>query len=278
MKLAGVVILYNPDQNVISNILTYVNELETLFVLDNSEFPRENIIKSLKQIPQIRYIAFGNNRGISYALNYALKACHDYEFLLTMDQDSFFTEGGMRQYISAIEKYRDANIAAYSIQYTTPRGVFPTISISQDVKRTITSGMVINIRITKKIGGFAEELFIDGVDHEYCYRAHKNHYRIWKFCGIVLHHKIGNPEMHHFLWKNCIVSNHSAIRRYYIIRNNIYISRRYSQNLSILLNEIVKTPIKIFLFEKDKRKKIKAIGAGILDGILGKMGKCERSF
>lgn len=43
MNLAGVVILYNPDDGIIDNIMSYAPFLEHLFIFDNS--PRETLIK-----------------------------------------------------------------------------------------------------------------------------------------------------------------------------------------------------------------------------------------
>ena len=36
MKLAGVVVLYNPDQKVLDNISSYIDELDVLYLVDNS--------------------------------------------------------------------------------------------------------------------------------------------------------------------------------------------------------------------------------------------------
>lgn len=40
MNLAGVVVLYHPDDSVYSNILSYVDELDVLYVVDNSDLTR----------------------------------------------------------------------------------------------------------------------------------------------------------------------------------------------------------------------------------------------
>ena len=36
-KTAAAVILFNPDLNVIDNLKTYINQVEKLYVIDNSE-------------------------------------------------------------------------------------------------------------------------------------------------------------------------------------------------------------------------------------------------
>ena len=279
MKFAGVVTLYHPQEDVVSNILSYLDELDILYVLDNSETPVTEVVNRIKNLPNIRYIAFGENRGISYALNYALKRCTDYPFLLTMDQDSRFPEGAMRQYKDKISRKNAPDIAAYTLQYTTPRGVEPKAAEDLSVKSTITSGMVLKVDIARALDGFAEELFIDAVDVEFCYRACQKHYKIWLFPGIVLFHTIGAPELRSFLWgKEVIVSNHMPIRRYYITRNNSYLMREHREALGTFIGECIKSPIKVMLFEKDKLNKLRAILLGFYDGLSGNMGKCKRKF
>lgn len=39
MKLAGVVTLYHPDDEVLGNIESYLSSLEVLYVMDNTETP-----------------------------------------------------------------------------------------------------------------------------------------------------------------------------------------------------------------------------------------------
>ena len=280
MKFAGVVTLYHPQEDVVSNILSYLEELDVLYVLDNSEIPVDEVIKKIKDLSKVRYVAFGENKGISYALNYALEKCAGYSFLLTMDQDSRFPAGGMKQYREKISnKMNSADIAAYTIQYTTPKGIEPTALEELCVKSAITSGMVLNVEITRALGGFPEELFIDAVDFEFCYRVQQANYKIWLFPGIVLLHSIGEPELRRFWWgKEVIVGNHMPIRRYYITRNNIYLMKKNREALGTFIGECIKAPIKVLSFEKDKIKKLRAILWGLYDGLVGNMGKCRRNF
>ena len=49
-KIAGVTVIYNPDNKVIKNICTYVNLLEELFVIDNSESMDYDIINDIKKL------------------------------------------------------------------------------------------------------------------------------------------------------------------------------------------------------------------------------------
>lgn len=87
MKLAGIITLYHPDKKVLSNIETFLNQLDILYVLDNTENPDISTKVMFSEIQKVKYKAFGDNMGIAYAMNYALKAAEGYDFLLIMDQD-----------------------------------------------------------------------------------------------------------------------------------------------------------------------------------------------
>lgn len=68
--LAGMVILYNPDEKFINNILSYIDYVERLYVIDNSENVNINIIDKLKTIDKIDYIY---NGGGEFGNKYFLK-------------------------------------------------------------------------------------------------------------------------------------------------------------------------------------------------------------
>jgi len=93
MKLAGTVIFYKPDISNIDNIATYIDEIDLLFVIDNTEKADNKFASKLKKFGnKIEYHSFGENLGIAKALNTAAKLAIEKGFshLLTMDQDSSF--------------------------------------------------------------------------------------------------------------------------------------------------------------------------------------------
>ena len=53
----------------------------------------------------------------------------------------------------------------------------------------MTSGWLINIEIFEKQNGFFEELFVDGLDMDYCFKSHENGYLVIE-CGkaVINHH------------------------------------------------------------------------------------------
>lgn len=278
VKLAGVVILYHPDTDVWHNIQSYISSVEKLYVLDNTEQPDSSVVNQLKEDPKIQYIAFYENRGIAYALNYALtKAQSDgYTFLLTMDQDSSFIKATMDVYLRIIKKNQSdfifKDVIMYAVTYTGLREA-ECWSGFKYVLTAITSGSVLNIDLAKKIGAFDENLFIDEVDDEFCYRSNKFGYKILLCCDIKLTHHLGNPKRYNFFGYKFTVLNHGPIRKYYIVRNRLYVSAQYPEIKRYYILSIFKMFIKVMLFENNKLMKIKYMFKGIKDYKMKNLGK-----
>lgn len=277
MDIAGVVILYHPDQDVIHNIITYLHDISRLYVLDNSEKENDWLLKCFASHSEVKYVPFGENKGIAYALNYALKKAQldGYSFLLTMDQDSSFPGENIKDYFKKIEESEKIsnNIVSYALNYG------PLIKEkveNQIITYYITSGSVLNISRAMELGGFDENLFIDQVDSEFAYRARQNGLAIKTFFEIKLKHQLGNTKPYQIGPYKFSVLNHGALRKYYIFRNLIYVSRKYPFLRKAYYKYIMKELIKIVLFEKDRGKKFKYIYFALLDAHKRKYGKFSR--
>ncbi|MCL5027439.1 MAG: glycosyltransferase [Bacteroidetes bacterium] len=89
-KIAGVTVLYQPSEEVILNILSYLNQIDLLYIIDNSEEINIEIIDRIREYDRIKILDNYGNVGIAAALNKAARKAieDDYDFLLTMDQDT----------------------------------------------------------------------------------------------------------------------------------------------------------------------------------------------
>ena len=260
MNLCGVVVTFNPRQDVIDNINTYIDGLKKLYVIDNSVNDNSELFNSKK----IEYVANKKNMGIAYALNKGVSLAKEdkFEYILTMDQDGTFKENQLNEFIKEVEKNHDDSIAIYSPLHKTKNDKLNE-NIKEDSLVVMTSGNIININIWDKVKGFKEWLFIDGVDQEYCLNIRKNGYRIKIFKNIVLEHNLGKTINKKLLGHNFIVTNHNYARRYFITRNRLYINEMYKNDFPEFCNQELefskKEKLKIILFEKDKLRKLKYI-------------------
>lgn len=277
MKLASAVVLYHPDADVFENIESYLPSLGKLYILDNSEEADESVALRCRKFSRAEYIPYGENRGISYALNDALRRAEadGFDWLLTMDQDSRFEPGDFKKYLREAEKLltKEERVAEIGVHNSSDRKE-GTITY-EEIWRVITSGSLVDIRAARETGGFDEEMFIDQVDFEFCYRLREYGYRVFRVNAVTLKHHLGNPIQKKFPGKTLLTFNHGPVRKYYIARNGVYVAKKYPRYRGGYVKTLPKIFLKIFLMEPDKLRRARYFLRGIRDGLLGRMGKMK---
>ena len=280
-NIAGVVVLYNPDVNLLDNIRTYNRSIKKLYVVDNTEVPSNVLIDSmLLEFDNIEYIPFNQNQGIAKALNVAaFKALEaGFEWLLTMDQDSQASEGMIEKLIKALENVSDEKVGIIAPRYILKNedAKEPSQEIEQ-VYVAITSGSLLNLQAFHEVGPFREDFFIDYVDHEFCLRLRLNNFKTLIDNKVVLYHELGDSKSHSILGHKINSSHHNFIRRYYITRNRLAVIKEYKHIFPYYYKcertNNIREFLKVLFFEKDKIKKVRSIFYGNLDYIRKKFGK-----
>jgi len=238
-RLGGVVILFFPTTEVVENICSYVKHVETLIIFDNTptelNFTFQQILLQ-SNLKNITYIPNKLNIGIPKCLNQAATILREQglDWMLTMDQDSYFKEITAVKYFEAFKnqswKALNAGLICLNFQRETNSSKHLLDNSYVPVNIAITSGSIVNLSILNKIGGFEEKLFIDEVDHEYCFRLLSNGYTIQCFHKLSLIHNLGSIKLKGYLWgllekKHRII--HSPIRIYFMVRNYNFVSEKY---------------------------------------------------
>ena len=224
-------ITFQPDLAFHKRLSSYMDKVDHVYIVDNSE-PATKFDRSLLNNQKITILSSGTNKGIAERLNQvadiAIKA--GYQWLLTMDQDSYFMEEQISAYLEyAIEDPQRDQVAMFGVE-TTRRPELIT-NLQEPVDRLITSGSLLNLSLFKQVGPFDENLFIDEVDHEYCYRAILKSFKIILFTHIFLEHQLGQDKQVKTL-KGGIktASFHSPLRLYYMVRNFLYVRHQYKND------------------------------------------------
>ena len=276
LKVAGVVTLYNPTDEDISNIDTYLKDIDRLYIVDNTEGKdnKDRIPKSKK----IKYIFENKNLGVATAMNMGAKEAlkEGYNWLLTMDQDTTFKPGVMTK-LKKVILTEDMSKVGIVTPWQKTKMLLKKVDDEYDYPPTImTSGNIINLEVWQEVGGFKDWLFIDGVDLEYCLNIRKHGYIILRVNSVEIDHNLGDIVYRKYKGEMLPISNHSAMRRYYITRNNEYICDMYKEfdpNVCWSLISKKDTLFTILLFEKNKYKKIKNMFIGYRDYKRGVKGK-----
>lgn len=284
-NFAACVILYHPKKEDIDNLYTYCNKVKKLYIYDNTEGNSNEEL--FVEITNATYYWDGENKGLSDRLNAACqKAIEDkFEYLLTMDQDSSFLEENIDCYFENILNFPNKNSAAlFNLEYEKEFQPVKKNQISIKKKdHLITSASVMNLNLYHIIGGFDENLFIDGVDIDYCYSAKAKGFDNIQFTNNYFKHSLGEPVKRGTIYtlflfkKNKTI--HSPLRIYYMYRNMLYLENKYKNSLPEVINELVKNykhhikkSIKYSenIFEANRFKK-----RAIIDFKNGRMGKIQ---
>jgi rhamnosyltransferase len=281
-RLAGVVVLYNPEADVADNLLTYAADPGRLYVVDNSEQPLPPELEAMIAArPEMEYVPFGENLGIARALNEgARRAMADgHEWLLTMDQDSRASDGMVRRLWEFADSGVVPRLAIVTARPDTPRRIpLPTKGWSI-VPSAITSGNLLRLEAYRSVGGWEDKLFIDGVDTVFSLALRQKGWTIAQLNDAPLHHRLGESEVRHMLGAKMIPTHHSALRKYYIARNRAWMHRTYGAAFPEFMRAdngmALREFIKLILFEDRKWYKIKMSLRGIRDCRRGKFGNYQ---
>ncbi len=273
MRILAIIVTYYPEKELLqrcaSSFLPYVDHL---LVWENTPAAEAPDYRFLQESDKVEYAGEGENSGISRALNFAWRraAAEGYDYLLTMDQDSYWQD---------FASYA-ANITAEG----SPKGIYgprynrePFPEVFHPTKNLITSGMMVPVDILDALGGYCEAFKVDAVDTELICHAMTEGYNLYYVSGGRLVHRIGNKQIKTFLGKKFTVPGYSPERLYYIYRNHRIVIRMYPKctylRTRFMRDWGFKIPVRIMLGERPKRKKLRAIVTGSLAGRFASLPK-----
>lgn len=281
MKYGSVVVLFNPDDEVIANIERITQENINVVLVDNSFTPVKYDFKSC------HYIFNGNEGGIAGALNLGIDFLFSdgCDFVFTFDQDSKIPNNFYSSMDELINKknaslvcpnFFDVNSKTFATFVHVSKFRYEVVNGSDYTNLAISSGMGISKKAWDGIGRFEEPYIIDHVDTDYCLRALDKGYKIYVNYDVCLNHAIGNRTTHKFLGVTLKPNHHGYIRKYYIARNGTHLSFRYFFKypsyfyLNVL--RVGHELVCVLFYENQKIKKTKSILKGLWHSLFGKLG------
>lgn len=284
-----VMVTFFPQHNTLVNIgrLFRLWPQLQMVVVDNSGYAAGSSAQSFfdeltNQYPEIRIIRNQNNLGIATALNqgadYAIQSgCN---WLVTLDQDTELDTAYFSALNAAMQTMpQDRPIAMIGVNYYNLVMSRPGHAICEQgasylaVSDVITSGSLVSLAAFKSLGGFLDKFFIDMVDTEFCLRARQQGYRIFFLQRPLMKHALGYKESISLLGFRFNFSAHVPFRRYFIVRNTIYLIRQYCRfdcgwSLSMLFVYLPKVLVKALLTGR-RSESLYRMACGLRDGLLG---------
>lgn len=272
----ALVTVFHFDESNVENIRKISEQVNAVFVCDNSSQNSSDIFKT---ISNCCYINMGGNKGLSQAFNLVLKdnnrLWNDDDFIIFFDQDSTIENNHVEMLIQEFLNLKKCGkrVGCIGPQYynkSSKKIEVPKIrkKISEktyQVQSIIASSMLCQYRTLAKIGFWNDLIFLDMADWDICWRFIENGYYCYMTSVVTLEHSVGNGEIQvgsiHF-------RKNAPVRVYYQIRNILYLLHtkyapfRFRVRYSMFL---LTRPIIYLLFFDNKKKRLKYYFGGIVD-------------
>jgi rhamnosyltransferase len=285
-RMAACVTLYHPDSEVVDNVRACLTQVERLYAVDNTEGAADTPNGAAREIAGLAGVVSlpaGGNLGTAGAMNLAARRAmaDGYGLLLTLDQDSRVNPGMVARLLAVRGELAGSGlprVGIVSARQVTRDDPSPVVKRPWQEEETImTSGNLLELAAWEEAGPFDEGLFIDCVDHEFCLRLRMKGWAVVRVNDAFLTHELGNITAHRVFGKVKYTSNHSALRRYYIVRNRLWIMRKYAREFPDYCRssrkEIFKEARNVLLLEADKGAKLGMMVRGAWDFWRGRMGR-----
>jgi rhamnosyltransferase len=287
----ALIVTYHPPASVLAEIATIRAQCARVIVIDNASDPAElgGLERLAAEAPDVELIRNATNVGLAAALNQGCRLAREqgFEWILLLDQDTDAFATMVEALHAAVlahphpervgvvgsNHYDELGRLAHKPHANEPYRVVPFV---------ITSGSLLRLAVLDEVGPFRDDMFIDYVDIEFGFRLEK-HGRESLLCMTpTMRHIWGNPRRVRILGREIMVTNHSAFRRYFIVRNGIYVMTRYWPTFPLrctwgIATVFINASI-VIATEPQRWRKAKAMFVGFWHGLFGRLGPIPRGI
>lgn len=221
-----IIVLYNPTEECKLYWREKSDEIGNCIFVDNSSNPDEVFFSSFSD-----YIPLYENKGIAAAQNIGIKRAKDKNAVCVIffDQDSKISKKlclQLREEFKNLiirEGIRCGALGPSVINIETGekyKGSEIIDGTPVETSTIISSGTITSLDVLDRVGLMNERLFIDLVDHEWCWRAKNKGYAIFRSTRAVLKHHVGLNTK--YLFGNYMIVS-APERYYYQYRNTLWL-------------------------------------------------------
>lgn len=239
------------------------------------------------------YIPLGQNLGIAAALNRGIEYAGQLrlDLVFTFDQDSRYSvpllEGLMEAFtrlrpscpdglaVGPLPRHKDSG-ASYLRRRDRLRlgtlALFGSRPTLLRVGELITSGLLSDMATYRRVGLYREDLFIDFVDYEWCWRLRRQGGCCAVGVQTCLPHLVGQGEVRFTLG----MKRGAPQRLYYLFRNGLYLALSGKMPLYDAIKFVALIPAKLAVFSlffQDRAERVRYALQGLSAGVRWALGR-----
>ncbi|MGU5818706.1 glycosyltransferase family 2 protein [Aeromonas caviae] len=285
-KVYSLITAYQPDSESLKRLVENLSkQTDFIIISNNSSFDIHS--EEFTDISPVYVINFGKNLGIAEAQTIGMKWGFENgaDFILQMDQDSTPHEDMVQELIKCYQEMSQAGLKPGligALDYDKVTGKVNKARLNKgtlirsdyyDVDSTLSSGSLIPKDAWGAVGGMRNDLFIDAVDHEYCWRLRSAGFKIIRNKNALLAHRLGDGRFK--IMGLVSVGMPSPFRHYYATRNIFLLLKEKHVPLFWKLSSLIKLSGKVIfypMFLPKGKERLVFFLKGIRDGLNGYSG------
>lgn len=281
MNLGIAMVLYSPSWNSLQLRLESIAPREvTLFDNSPSVAPPE-VLDWMSQQAHLTYLHAGANRGICTPYQDYLNSHPKLEWMMTLDQDSLadgeFVESMIQSTQRFLQEHPEQRVGVFSPYHLVSQQQEIPSQAAEPILAAMSSGSILSTQALQAVGGFDQEFWLDGFDHDYCLGMSHQGYAILRLNTAVLKHSLGELiQVRSWLTFNKReITQHPSWRRRLITRNRrlLWAKHPYAQRwIRIERYQELKDFAKILLYESNKISKLNSLLLGWVEYYRGHRG------
>lgn len=286
-------VTHRPDLGVLARAMAALTPQVGAVVLVDDATPGSVVRDFAATQPGMQPLLLPQNIGLAHALNAGVqraRALPEIRQVLLLDQDSIPEAGMVAALRSAVDRLAaHGPVAAVGPSFHDPReqASAPFVRIRFPFNRKlhcagdcseircdflISSGCLIPLAVLDVVGGMDEDLFIDNVDLDWCFRATAAGYGLYGICAARMQHHLGDRRRRVPGVARGIVV-HAPERLYYMMRNRVLLYRRAHTPRRWIAQDIPRLLVKLLLFSllvPPRWTNLQRMLAGLRAGLAGR--------
>ena len=298
--LVATIVLYHPDLTLLERLLASLSgQVGKVVAVDNTPGSSAALSTFFERFSYpISYIPLGENKGIAEAQNIGIResirgGC---SHVLLLDQDTTLPPDMANKLLAAEGELLKAGkkVAAVGPQYIDEKTGIPSFavryrdlavrkirldpnsSVPVETDILIASGSIIRTAALESVGMMKDDLFIDFVDTEWALRARSKGYKSYCVPNAIMIHSVGDAAIKVF---GKSVYLHSDVRKYYRLRNAMYLLRLPRMGWQWRGYTLRWIPYYFLLnlyISKNKLRNGRLLLRALWDGLLGRLGPAQQ--
>lgn len=248
-------------------------------------------LESLESRSGVTVIRNSENRGVSGGINQIIAEAREREakFVVAFDQDTKITPDLIPVLASHFEHLLESGQAVAAIgpsvvdDYTDrcmpfvrfklpfnlryDRETVPRDTPQVECDFLISSGCLMSLQALSEIGVMNDELFIDNVDLDWCFRARKKQFKIYGDFTVTVRQQIG-VALSRIPFTDAVIRYHDYSRHYFMTRNRAWLYRQRHANVAWVVHDVFRFSGKLLyllVFKGNRLTLLKSSLKGVID-------------